>query len=350
MKLSITKKINNARVLYVNGEECYVACGLNLLIYKSGEKKRVLSKLPASLKERILSSFVFTRLGLRLGIHAAIPLSEGRILAVMKRRFVLIEQDGSSRVIDKIHRGNKPASRAICVLPDGAILYGEYLLNKKRESPVAIYRSREIEDGFEKIYEFPAGIVRHIHFIQWDLYESCLWMGTGDRDDESFIYKSYDYGLSWDRINGGSQLWRAVSIIITPDALFWGTDAGSDAGTTPNFIVRFDKKTKELSAIQRVQGPCHGACLLLNSVLCISTGVEGGENEADKYAHLWISENGVTWREVFERKKNIWPHIIQFGVMRMPPGCETSNKLNFTAFALGRAREAWFQAEIVSEL
>ncbi len=342
----MTRKVDKARVLYVNGEECYVARGLNLLIYEQGKKTRVISTLPASLKERFFSFFVFTRLGLRVGIHAAMPLSNGRILVVMKRRFVLIEQDGSSRVIDKIHRGNKPASRAICGLPDGSILYGEYLLNEKRNSPVGIYRSGRIEKGFEKIYEFPAGIVRHIHFIQWDPYESCLWMGTGDRDAESFLYKSVDYGLSWNRIDGGSQLWRAVSIIITPEALYWGTDAGSDAGDTPNYIVRFDKKTKKLFTIQRVQGPCHGACLLLNGVLCISTGVEGGENESDASAHLWASRDGHQWREVYARPKKKWPHIVQFGVMRIPPGTETTDALHFNALALRGAAETWYSGTL----
>ncbi|NTU95681.1 MAG: hypothetical protein HGA52_06495 [Bacteroidales bacterium] len=346
MDLKILNKIKKTRILYVDGEQCFVARGLKLLIYEKGEKKRVVAKLPAPYKERLLSLFTFTRLGLRLGIHIAIPLADDCILAVMKKKFILIKKNGECKVIDNIHRGNKPASKGVCLLPDGTVIYGEYFLNNKREAPVSIYKCQLIENGFEKIYEFLAGEIRHIHFIQWDSFDSCLWMGTGDRDEESSLYVSYDYGTSWERIGGGSQKWRAVSIIISENALYWGTDAGSDAEFTRNYIVCYNKKTKNLSIVQEVQGPCHGSGCLSDGSMIISTGVEGGVNEKDNYAHLWASTNGFKWNEVYSKEKNIWPHIIQFGVMRIPSGCETSSKLHYTGLALTGASEVWFECEI----
>lgn len=348
MRFSLIKHLNGARILHVDGDQCLVAHGLRLLIYENGKKQRVVGFLPASLIERFFSFFTFTRLGLRLGIHAALPLNDGRYLVVLKQRIVVIEQNGSTHTIDKIHRGNKPASRAICRLPEGSIVYGEYLLNKDRLSPVAIYRSDKLESGFNKIYEFSSGEVRHIHFIQWDPFELCLWMGTGDSDIECNLFKSTDKGKQWTRVGGGSQEWRAVSVIFTDNSLFWGTDAGSDAGSTPNYIVRYDRVSRSISPVQQVQGPCHGSGMLSDGSMFITTGVEGGINEVDESAHLWVSSDGNNWIDVYSRLKKKWPHIIQFGVMRVPPGCETGTSIHFTGLALQGAAESWFCGVICS--
>lgn len=346
VRFVLSHYLRRARVLSVEGPRTIVARGNRLFHYENGRPKRLIAALPVPLLEEILSCFLFTRLGLRLGIHAAQSLGDGRILVVLKRRFFLIDRDGSSRVVDRVHRGNKPASRAICQVPDGSVLYGEYLLNENREVPVALYCTQNPESGFRKIFEFPAGEVRHIHFVQWDPFDRCLWMGTGDADAECHLFKSVDTGVSWSRIGGGSQDWRAVGIIFTKEALFWGTDAGSDAGLTPNYIIRFDRITHELSKVQQIQGPCHGAGALSDGTLFISTGVEGGKNELDASAHLWASRDGYKWREVYAHPKKKWPHIVQFGVMRIPPGTETTDTLHFNALALRGAAETWYSGTL----
>jgi len=338
----VTNYLRRARVLYVEGNRTIVARGNRIFLYENGEQESATVNLPVSFNEKILSRFTFTRLGLRLGVHAAQPLGDGRILVVLKRCFFLVYQDGSSRVVDRVHRGNKPASRAICQVPDGSIIYGEYFLNRDRHSPVAIYSTNNVENGFTKLFEFPAGEVRHIHFVQWDPFAACLWMGTGDANSECHLFKSTDVGVSWVCIGGGSQEWRAVSVIFTNDALFWGTDAGSDAGNTRNYIVRFDRITHSISLVERIQGPCHGAGALRDGTLFISTGVEGGDNEVDTSAHLWVSRDGKIWREVYARQKNMWPYIVQFGVIRIPPGTETTDTLHFTALALRGDAETWY--------
>jgi hypothetical protein len=111
-----------------------------------------------------------------------------------------------------------------------------------------------------------------------------------------------------------------------------------------------DRKTRNVRPVHQVQGPCHGIGVLDDGTLCISTGVEGGENEADRLAHLWVSEDGSNWEEVYALRKNWWrPFDLQFGVMRIPPGTETTSQLSFTALALQRAGEAWIRGEFVSD-
>jgi hypothetical protein len=342
LKFVIKKHGRWGRVLFVDGDQAFVAKGNRLFLYKEGHKEKMIASLSVSFLEKMLSLFTFMRLGMRLGIHAAQPLNDGRILIVQKKRFVLIEADGSSSLVDQVHRGNKPASRAVCRVPDGSVLYGEYLLNDKRQSPVAVYSTENPAAGFKKIFEFSPGVVRHIHFIQWDPFDECLWMGTGDADHECDLFRSTDQGKNWLKIGGGSQLWRAVSVVFSQQALYWGTDAGSDAGHASNHIVRFDRGSKELKLVKQIQGPCHGSGILHDGTMFFSTGVEGGINEIDTSAHLWASRDGLNWYEVFHLKKKKWPHIIQYGVMRIPPGTETSDKLHFTSLALQGASERWF--------
>ncbi len=342
MKFVLDRCFQRTRVLYIDGEKIIAARGCRLFV---SEKNKEIP-LPASFLERFFSLFLFTRLGLRFGVHAVQPLGDGRILAVLKKRFVLIDKDGSTSVVDRVHRGNKPLPKGICMLPDGSVLYGEYLLNNDRKSPVAVYRTQNPVSGFKKIFEFPSGEVRHIHFLQWDSFEGCLWMGTGDEDSECHFFKSIDLGENWIKVGGGSQEWRALQIIFTPEFLYWGTDAAS----TSNVIVRLDRKTKEITCLQQIQGTCHGAGFLHNGTLVMSTGVEGASNEIDASAHLWASRDGTCWHEVYTRPKNMWPHIIQFGVMRIPPGIETTDVLHFNGLALRGASETWFSGILEDEV
>jgi hypothetical protein len=349
MKLEVTKTVPGSRALFVEPGRVIGGRGRELLEWRDDGEWRCIAKFPASAAEAALSAWSFTRLGLRLGIHSVVTVGDGEFLAVLKRRFVLVGKSGRLTEVDRVHRGNKPASRALCATPAGPIFYGEYLLNNDRSSAVAIYRTDDVAKGFKKIHEFPAGEVRHVHFLQWDPHGSCLWMGTGDRDSECRFYRSDDHGGSWQLAGGGSQDWRAVGVAFTGSALFWGMDAGSDAGDTPNFIMRYDRKSRTIGRVQRLQGPAHGVGALADGTLVVSSGVEGGINEADRCAHLWASRDGDHWEEVFARPKKRWPNIIQFGVLRIPPGAGRGDELTFTGLALRGATETVFQGRLIDD-
>ncbi len=348
MRFVQIQAIKGTRVLHAAPAETIVARKYRLESYDSIMHSTFIAQINVPWVERLAAAFTFTRLGLRLGIHAALPLADAGILVVLRRRFVLIEPNGEQRLVDVIHRGNKPAFRGVCAVPSGPVLYGEYLLNDERSSPIAVYRSANLLQGFTRIFEFQAGDIRHIHFIQWDPFESCLWMGTGDADNECRLYRSSDTGDSWRLVGSGNQDWRAVAVAFTQNALYWGTDAGSDAGSTPNFIMRFDRSSGDLVRVHRVQGPCHGVGALAGQTIVVSTGVEGGVNEVDRSAHLWAGVGGVGWCELGSRPRRWWPHIIQYGVMRIPPGVENCEHLDFTGLALQGASETWFRGKITS--
>ena len=150
-------------------------------------------------------------------------------------------------------------------------------------------------------------------------------------DRENLLLRSDDNGLSWDTIGGGSQDWRAIGLSFNENSLIWGTDAGSVPDQ--NHIIRMNRQTKQLQVLDDAEGPCHGCASLRDGRVFISTGVEGGQNEEDRYARLKEIVDGMPL-DVLCAEKDSWPLIIQYGVIRFPLGTENTNHLVFTLFAL----------------
>ena len=342
MELEIERKFFDCRMLWMDGKTAYLARGMRFWGISAGFKHMGCEHTLGNRVERMLAWFRLTRQLFRVGVHHLWPLPGGGFLVVVRKRAYRIDSAGRAKIALRFPRGNKPARSGVCVTPDGSIFLGEYAQNLKRTMPVVLYRSDDSGRSFAPILAFGPGEVRHIHFIQWDPIGHCLWLGTGDADNESRLYRSTDNGMNWKKIGGGSQLWRAVGVSIRSDALYWGTDAGSDAGDQPNYVVRLDRKTMALKKVLKLQGPCHGNAMLKNGTLLVSTGVEGGQNEKDRYAHLWASRDGKCWEEVISFKKDPFPKILQFGVIRFPYGLDQRDQIIFTCLGLTGAGETTF--------
>lgn len=326
------RKICHGRALFVQENKIWVAQGLDFFAINAVGERVSPKYSVGKVTDRFFGSIRLSRQLLRLGIHHLLPLNNGSFLVVLKKETLVLDQDGRIVNIFSGYRGNKPGHRGVCVTPDGTIFFGEYTININNDNPTSLYRSQDDGLSFQKILTFAKDEVRHIHFVQWDKYENCLWMGTGDKDSECRLMRSQDNGDSWETIGEGNQQWRAVGISLTKDSLYWGTDAGSVPD--PNFIVRMDRGTRELTKIQQVQGPCHGNAVMGDGTVFVSTGIEGGENEQDRCAHLWQVQPDGRVQEVYKMQKDILPLIVQYGVMRFPMGLDSSDIVVFTAYAL----------------
>jgi len=328
----ISKKIFNGKALYVDGDTIWVAKGLSFWgINKEGKRITQKYKVGGSV-DRLIAAFRFSRQLSRVGIHHLLPLKNGGYLVTLKRKTLTLDNAGNIINTFTGYRGNKPGHRGVCITPDGTVFFGEYTVNINNDNPTSLYRSTDNGMSFQNILTFAKDEVRHIHFIQWDKYENFIWMGTGDKDYECKLMRSTDNGDTWEMVGGGSQLWRAVGVSFTEGALYWGTDAGSVSD--PNYIIKMDRKTRQIEKIQEVQGPCHGNAVLADGTVYVSTGVEGGENEKDSYAHIWRSDKTDSFNEIMKLKKDIFPHIVQYGVVRFPLGLDNSNKIIYTTYAL----------------
>ena len=94
-----------------------------------------------------------------------------------------------------------------------------------------------------------------------------------------------------------------------------------------------NRETKQLEILADLEGPCHGCASYKDGRAFFSTGVEGGENEKDRYARLKEYKDGKV-ETLWEVKKDIWPLILQYGVMRFPLGSDACDRVVFTTLAL----------------
>lgn len=100
---------------------------------------------------------------------------------------------------------------------------------------------KEFENRTLREYDGESDFARHIHVIQIDHFTNDVYVGTGDFDYEPGIYVSHNKGLSFEKLIGGSQLYRTLSFFFTPNYVFWNTD-------TPEkqFICRMNRKSREI--------------------------------------------------------------------------------------------------------
>jgi len=85
--------------------------------------------------------------------------------------------------------------------------------------------------------------------------------------------------------------------------------------------------------LQDFEGPCHGCASFGDGRAFFSTGVEGGENEKDRYSRMKEYVDGRC-ETVLKIKKDCWPLIVQYGVMRFPLGTDNCRRVVFTCLAL----------------
>ena len=329
------RKLLNGRALYQEDNKIWVAQGRKFFaVDYNGIKVSRVFAVPGGLKDRLLTCNRLITQGTRNDIRILLPLLNGNILIAAKRKVLICSPDGEVLNIWSGFQGNKPGHQGACVTPDGTVFFAEYLLNPKRDHAIRLWRSTDDGMSWHVVKEFAPGEIRHLHFVKWDRYESCLWLGTGDYGEggcENRLYRSSDNGESWTLVGQGSQDWRAIGVCFTEDALLWGTDAGSCPDTV--HFVRMDRKTMQLEILDDFEGPCHGCASYKDGRAFFSTGVEGGENEKDNIARLKEYRDGKI-DTVFQLKKDIWPLILQYGVMRFPLGTDDCDRVVFTTMGL----------------
>jgi len=329
------KKLMNGRALYQEQDKIWVARGRRFFaVDYNGKRASRIFTVPGGLKERLMTYNRILAQGTRNDIRILLPLKNGNIMIVVKRKVLIFSPQGEVVNVWTEFQGNKPAHQGVCVIPNGMIFFAEYLLNPKRDHAICLWRSKDHGMTWQVVKKFVPGDIRHLHFIKWDVYAECLWMGTGDYGDggcENRLYQSRNNGESWRLVGQGSQDWRAIGVCMTKDALTWGTDAGSCPDTV--HFVKMDRETEQLKVLEDMEGPCHGCASFADGRTFFSTGVEGGENEKDNIARMkMLTLQGL--QTVWECEKDCLPLIIQYGVMRFPLGTDQCNKVVFTTMGL----------------
>ncbi|PIE33104.1 hypothetical protein CSA56_13040 [candidate division KSB3 bacterium] len=327
--------------------QSYCLCSEDHFVYKylyATDKRDVLFRLPGQLgtlsgkvKDAILRNGLLRFFRRNIGISNVIELPTGTVLALYDRvyRYPHTYTDGIAEATVSFRRFNfsAPLKNGVGINSENNCAYfGEY----QNSRPYAAKIMRLFDDGRkgEICYTFPEGKIKHIHSITWDPYRKKLWIATGDHDSEVGLYYTDDDFNTVVYFNGGSQAWRMVSVLPTEDALYWGSDAGKDAGEhDANFIFRWDFKTNKLEKICAIGNPAYYASFLDDGGMLIGTTYEPGMKQpTESVAELWHSSTGDEWRKIWSVPyKNVGRrHGTQYATLNIPKGVIPHDKVLIT--------------------
>src|SRR5271165_5443303 len=187
-------RIPRLRTLAWSGDHLYASRGYELLLARIHAPSHQMSWHPRAtfrppLRHRLS---VMNRLTTRLfrdGFHALAVLPSGGLVAAVPGAIVTLRPGETEfRQARTILRGTRPLH--ITAVPGvgtrGAVYWGEYFDNAARDE-VHIYASTDAGATWGVAYTFPKGAIRHVHNIVHDPWGTCLWVLTGDYDDECRI-------------------------------------------------------------------------------------------------------------------------------------------------------------------
>lgn len=312
-------------------------------VYETGTLRR-LFQLPCPTttllgrsKDRLLRSELIRFLRRNIGIFNVIELPTGTLVALYDNiyRYArsqtsgLAEQTVSLRQFDFV----APLKNGVAVNPENNCAYfGEY----QQSRPYASKIMRLYDDGrqAEICYTFPEGQIKHIHSITWDPFRKRLWIATGDSNDEVGLYYTDDDFKTLSYFNGGSQIWRMVTLLPTKEALYWGSEAGkSETANDLNFIVRWNFGNDCLEQLCCIGNPAYYSAFLDNGGMLIGSTYEPGmKQQTEHEAALWYSPQGLVWEKICslpykDLHKN---NRTQFAMLNLPTGIVPHDRLLFT--------------------
>ena len=280
-------------------------------------------------KFAISSRFALTRRIFRAEITGLYNLPNNDRVAIAKKGVFLLKK--GTKTFEKcfaIPRGSKPLN--LCITPTNNIYLGEYFQNMDKQA-VNIYCSKDNAQTWKIEYTFEAGSINHIHGLFFDKYTNHIWVATGDRENECIIGYTEDEFKSFVEVFRGGQEYRTCQLFFYKDFIVFATDTQYQK----NFIKKFDRKTLEITKLQEVQGSVIKGGQV-GDVAFISTTVEPSKVNTDRYAHLWVTKDGLHWEERYKAKKDWLPFIFQFGTFEFPQyyGVDKLNRLYFSGRAL----------------
>lgn len=243
-----------------------------------------------------------------------------------------------------------PFAHGIAVDARDRIYFGQYTTGS-RPHEVRIFRGTDDGQTWEVAYTFPRGAVFHVHSIHYDRYRDRLWVATGDTGDEPGLFYTDDDFATLDTLGFGTQDWRIVSLIVTEDHLYWG----SDNDTTGASIFRWDFARSRLDTLQFIGTPSYYATRLRDGTLAVATAYEPrspytrAASPAPE-ATVWLSQDGTSWHRalVFQQEEPAQPDADIRAQVPFPSGPDALDFLTFTPrfvregdFALHRYRVVW---------
>ena len=319
MKLRALHSIPGIQVHFADDDRCIASRGLNIVRSDDrGVNWREFCRLPSGPANAALQRVGLYQRLVRGGVNTIAPFESYAAenwVAIAAGKLYLLQPDAKyGQPFWSISRGRRPLRRGMSTLGQ-QIFVGEYFSNPERDD-VHIYRLTLDPNGTEakteSLYCFPAGSIRHVHTVDPDPHSGKLWVSTGDEDAECRIMILDPQSGTAEIVGQGGQMWRSVSFAFRPEAVYWGSDDPLGA----NQIWRYDRATKQTTAIGEVKGPVYyNACL--QDYIVFATTVEDGDGHQDGYGRLYgvnllNPRAGLDVVELLKRPKDHW-HSRYFG-------------------------------------
>lgn len=279
-----------------------------------GIEKEHVGSFPAPFWKKMVS---IARLGqrfLRFMFFVVLPMPDGSVFTSFDRSQGVF-QNGSFIPLDGIKRPTRILRSGCAADKDGALYFGEYLLDSQKPS-ILIYRLCPGETRVSVVYEYATRSIFHVHGIFFDPFTESLWSLSGDLPHECMIIRTTDHFQTVDVVGGGDESWRAVSLQFTEKGVYYGTDAEYEQ----NFIYRLDRATGDREQVVEVDGPVYYSTKVGDDIF-FATTAEGCPSQKKKSAVIWHICRFGNPRKIVEFEKDffVWPHpinIFQFGVIQ----------------------------------
>jgi hypothetical protein len=246
---------------------------------------------------------------LRRQIVAFAVLADGTRVAVGREGIYRVGPgDDRFELTFRIERGSRPLH--LTVDDQERILFGEY--GELGGEEVRVYISTDAARTFQVGFAFPRGDVRHVHNIVAD--GDRYWVLCGDYGAHAGIATlSHNLkDLEW--LRRGDQSARAAGVLVSADALTYGTDSDRER----NFIVRLEKQSGRLTRLVETLGSSLHATSF-GPLQLISTCVEINPHCPSRLAGLYGSLDGERWERLRTYRKDAWhPILFQFGTLALP--------------------------------
>ena len=222
---------------------------------------------------------------------------------------------------------------------ESCVAYGEYFGNSKREE-VCVFAKSSINEDWKKVFEFPAGAVRHIHSIVPDAANECVYILTGDEDGESGIWRATNNFSTVEPVAVGNQDYRCCIAFPSGKTLTYTTDIPS----RQNYITRLNLTDCEIEKLVELPGSCTVGCdadgtkIFCTSVESIEPSSRGkldmikyllnrklGQGIKDKFPRMYVENADGSFKEFLKCEKDNWPGgLCRFG--RIYPVYDAINK------------------------
>lgn len=315
------KIIKNIEKVHYLGDSLRITSFFNIIHYTSIllDLKIV---LPLTLKERFLGFFRLTRRLFRLDM-CNVFLSNKNLI-IIRNGIVYhynVEKEELKNTLE-LKQCRNILHQSMCETNEGYLYFGEYGMNPKRD-PVHVYRSKDYGKSWEVIYTFPAGEIRHVHGCYFDKYSNKIWTLTGDFEGENIIQCSDIDFNKIETYGDGSQSYRAVNLFFTEKEVHWIMDSPLEK----SYQFCLNRDTKEVNKLDYFNGPVWYLKQLDDGYYLAGSSVEIGNGVLSDKACLYLSKDLKKWEIISEFQKDKWPMpYFKWGVLAFSNGCQTSKE------------------------